>query len=179
MFLLPVVIGLFSFFLRRFVVVRAAASPIFPRCRTTFTLRMAAPSAQARVRLRQRWPPSIDEFFNHYDIALLKKQNVHRVGTIFTMLEQTVSIVSSIILFVTLILFSLHPTSRLRPACSVDGTSAAAPTVAGLVALINAHRAKRGRPALGFANPLLYQAWTCVRVCAWGWGTGGCERVSV
>ena len=80
------------------------------------------------------------------------------------------TIVSSTILFVTLILFSLHPTSRLRPACSVDGTSAAAPTVAGLVALINAHRAKRGRPALGFANPLLYQAWTCVRVCVHGDG---------
>jgi hypothetical protein len=48
----------------------------------------------------------------------------------------------------------------------VDGTSAAAPTIAGLVALINAHRAKRGRPALGFANPLLYQVFEWMRESA-------------
>eukprot|EP00937_MAST-01D_sp_MAST-1D-sp2_P000959 g959.t1 len=39
----------------------------------------------------------------------------------------------------------------------VDGTSAATPVVAGLVARINAHRAAKGRPAVGFLNPLLYK----------------------
>jgi len=42
---------------------------------------------------------------------------------------------------------------------SVDGTSAASPAIGGLFALINAHRAARGRPNLGFANPLLYAAF--------------------
>lgn len=41
----------------------------------------------------------------------------------------------------------------------VDGTSAATPVVGGLIGLINAHRAKSGRPAVGFANPLLYKAF--------------------
>jgi len=39
----------------------------------------------------------------------------------------------------------------------VDGTSCASPSFAGMVALINDHRAKAGRPAVGFLNPLLYQ----------------------
>ena len=43
---------------------------------------------------------------------------------------------------------------------SVDGTSAASPTIAGLVGLINAHRLKRGRKVVGFINPLLYKIWT-------------------
>lgn len=38
-----------------------------------------------------------------------------------------------------------------------DGTSASSPTIGGIVGLLNAHRKKRGRPAIGFLNPLLYQ----------------------
>eukprot|EP00912_Choanoflagellata_sp_UC4_P000395 UC4_evm2s243 len=41
----------------------------------------------------------------------------------------------------------------------VDGTSAATPTVAGLISMINSHRLKLGRPMVGFANPLLYRAF--------------------
>jgi tripeptidyl-peptidase I len=41
---------------------------------------------------------------------------------------------------------------------SVDGTSAASPTVAGLMGLINTQRLAASRPLLGFVNPLLYQA---------------------
>jgi len=39
---------------------------------------------------------------------------------------------------------------------SVGGTSASAPTVAGMIALINAARMNEGLPPLGFLNPLLY-----------------------
>ena len=38
----------------------------------------------------------------------------------------------------------------------VDGTSAASPTVAGLVGLINTQRQQAGKPAVGFFNPMLY-----------------------
>ena len=40
---------------------------------------------------------------------------------------------------------------------SVDGTSAASPTVAGLVGLINSRRIAAGKPLVGFLNPMLYQ----------------------
>ncbi|KAJ6515437.1 tripeptidyl peptidase A [Mycena sanguinolenta] len=40
---------------------------------------------------------------------------------------------------------------------TIGGTSAATPTFAGLVALLNDARLAAGRPALGFLNPLLYQ----------------------
>jgi tripeptidyl-peptidase-1 len=39
----------------------------------------------------------------------------------------------------------------------VSGTSAAAPTFAGVVSLLVAARVKAGKPALGFLNPFLYQ----------------------
>jgi tripeptidyl-peptidase-1 len=39
---------------------------------------------------------------------------------------------------------------------TVGGTSAAAPVVAGLVALLNSARLKTGRPTMGFLNPWLY-----------------------
>jgi tripeptidyl-peptidase-1 len=42
---------------------------------------------------------------------------------------------------------------------SVDGTSAATPSFAGVVALINAQRLAAGKPVLGFANPTLYAAY--------------------
>ena len=43
---------------------------------------------------------------------------------------------------------------------SVDGTSAASPTIAGIIGLMNAHRLKNGKKVLGFINPLLYKIWT-------------------
>eukprot|EP00026_Physarum_polycephalum_P003630 Phypoly_transcript_03643.p1 GENE.Phypoly_transcript_03643~~Phypoly_transcript_03643.p1 ORF type:complete len:749 (+),score=76.92 Phypoly_transcript_03643:97-2343(+) len=39
----------------------------------------------------------------------------------------------------------------------VDGTSASAPFVAGMITLLNDIRFSNGRPSLGFINPLLYQ----------------------
>lgn len=41
----------------------------------------------------------------------------------------------------------------------VDGTSCACPVFASIVALLNDHQAARGKPKLGFANPLLYKVW--------------------
>merc|ERR1712113_234771 len=40
---------------------------------------------------------------------------------------------------------------------SVGGTSASAPTFAGLVSLLNEARLKAGKPAMGYLNPWLYQ----------------------
>lgn len=40
---------------------------------------------------------------------------------------------------------------------SIGGTSAAAPTFAGLVSLLNEARTKAGKPAMGYLNPFLYQ----------------------
>ncbi len=42
---------------------------------------------------------------------------------------------------------------------SIYGTSASAPTVAGIFSLLNAYRVKKGLHKLGFANPFLYQMW--------------------
>ena len=39
-----------------------------------------------------------------------------------------------------------------------DGTSAASPTFAAIVTLLNAERLAAGQPALGFLNPLLYSS---------------------
>lgn len=38
----------------------------------------------------------------------------------------------------------------------LSGTSAATPTVAGMVAMLNAARIRKGKRPLGFLNPLLY-----------------------
>ena len=38
----------------------------------------------------------------------------------------------------------------------ISGTSASAPTFAGLVALLNDARIAAGKPPLGFLNPLIY-----------------------
>ena len=38
----------------------------------------------------------------------------------------------------------------------VDGTSCSAPTTAGIISLLNAHRLAAGKAALGFLNPLIY-----------------------
>lgn len=40
---------------------------------------------------------------------------------------------------------------------AVGGTSASAPAFAGMVALLNEARAQKGKPAMGFLNPFLYQ----------------------
>jgi len=41
----------------------------------------------------------------------------------------------------------------------VGGTSASAPIIAGIFALISADRIQRGLPVLGFLNPLLYKIY--------------------
>lgn len=41
--------------------------------------------------------------------------------------------------------------------CRQGGTSAAAPTLAGIIGQLNAARAKVGKGTLGFLNPLIYQ----------------------
>ncbi|KAJ6560453.1 tripeptidyl peptidase A [Mycena capillaripes] len=56
-------------------------------------------------------------------------------------------------LFLTL----LPDSAYIRPAHHDRGTSAATPTFAGLVALLNDARLAARRPALGFLNPLLYK----------------------
>ena len=40
---------------------------------------------------------------------------------------------------------------------AVDGTSCSSPIFASLVALLNDHQVKRGKPKLGFINPVLYK----------------------
>jgi len=40
---------------------------------------------------------------------------------------------------------------------AVGGTSASAPTFAGLISLLNEARIKAGKPAMGYLNPFLYQ----------------------
>ena len=40
---------------------------------------------------------------------------------------------------------------------NVAGTSAATPTVAGLIAMANDARLNAGKPVLGFLNPFIYQ----------------------
>jgi tripeptidyl-peptidase-1 len=42
---------------------------------------------------------------------------------------------------------------------AVDGTSAACPVFAGVMALLNAYRVSNGMSKMGFANPLLYSIW--------------------
>ena len=49
---------------------------------------------------------------------------------------------------------------------SVDGTSAASPSIAGIVGLINSARLKNGKPVVGFLNPLLYTAWNVTKGAA-------------
>ena len=41
-------------------------------------------------------------------------------------------------------------------AVSIGGTSASAPTFAGIVSLLNSARLEQGLPPLGFLNPFLY-----------------------
>jgi tripeptidyl-peptidase-1 len=39
----------------------------------------------------------------------------------------------------------------------VDGTSCSTPLIAGIIAILNDHQISKGKPKLGFVNPLLYQ----------------------
>lgn len=43
------------------------------------------------------------------------------------------------------------------PVPGVAGTSAATPTVAGIISMVNEHRLHNNQPTLGFLNPFLYQ----------------------
>ncbi|KAK4097063.1 subtilisin-like protein [Parathielavia hyrcaniae] len=54
----------------------------------------------------------------------------------------------------------------------VGGTSAAAPVVAGMVALLNAARRAQGRPPMGFLNPWLYNNSAAFRDITLGAGRG-------
>ncbi|KXX83204.1 Tripeptidyl-peptidase sed2 [Madurella mycetomatis] len=54
----------------------------------------------------------------------------------------------------------------------VAGTSASAPVVAGMVALLNAVRKTQGQPPLGFLNPWLYNNSAAVTDIVGGDGTG-------
>ena len=56
---------------------------------------------------------------------------------------------------------------------SVDGTSAASPTIAGLVGLINSYRLKNGKKTVGFLNPVLYAAHTSTNGTAFNDITNG------
>merc|ERR1739838_535597 len=59
---------------------------------------------------------------------------------------------------------------------SVGGTSASAPTFAGLVSLLNEARVKAGKPVMGYLNPWLYQypeAFTDITVGTNAIGRGG------
>jgi tripeptidyl-peptidase-1 len=59
---------------------------------------------------------------------------------------------------------------------SVGGTSASAPTFAGLVSLLNEERLKAGKPAMGYLNPWLYKnpsAFTDITVGTNAIGRGG------
>lgn len=40
---------------------------------------------------------------------------------------------------------------------NVDGTSCSSPVMAGIISLINDHQKSRGKPVVGFVNPLIYQ----------------------
>lgn len=42
---------------------------------------------------------------------------------------------------------------------TVDGTSCSAPVFASVLAILNDHQVNKGRPRLGFVNPLLYQMY--------------------
>ena len=56
---------------------------------------------------------------------------------------------------------SLHATRYLNivngSEKSTSGTSAAAPTFAAIIALLNDYQIRQGRKSLGFLNPILYQ----------------------
>jgi len=52
---------------------------------------------------------------------------------------------------------TLYPVFTNNDETMMYGTSASTPLVASIVSLLNQHRLERGRPSLGFINPLLYR----------------------
>ncbi|KAI9642590.1 vesicle formation at the endoplasmic reticulum [Ciborinia camelliae] len=58
------------------------------------------------------------------------------------------------------------------------GTSAAAPVVAGILALLNDARLKAGKPALGFINPLLYALGSSSLHDITAGGSVGCNGIN-
>lgn len=58
------------------------------------------------------------------------------------------------------------------------GTSAAAPTVAGILALLNDARFKAGKSSLGFINPLLYLIGASSLNDITGGGSVGCNGIN-
>ncbi|KAJ7893410.1 tripeptidyl peptidase A [Mycena olivaceomarginata] len=60
--------------------------------------------------------------------------------------------------------------------CIGSGTSAAAPTAAGIVALLNDWRLRHGKPTMGFLNPFLYSAGLAGLVDITDGFVHGCEQ---
>lgn len=67
--------------------------------------------------------------------------------------------------------YAIYEKGRLG---SVDGTSASAPTFAGIVALLNDARIEAKQKPLGFLNPLLYSSPDALRDITAG-GSTGCD----
>ncbi|POS84740.1 hypothetical protein EPUL_005029 [Erysiphe pulchra] len=58
-----------------------------------------------------------------------------------------------------------------------SGTSASAPAMAAIIALLNGERIDRGQPALGFLNPLLYGNYKTAFTDITGGKTSGCSQI--
>ncbi|KAI6247881.1 Tripeptidyl-peptidase sed3 [Erysiphe necator] len=58
-----------------------------------------------------------------------------------------------------------------------SGTSASAPAMAAIIALLNGERIERGQPPLGFLNPLLYGEFKTAFTDIIGGKTSGCPQV--
>ena len=52
------------------------------------------------------------------------------------------------------------PTVSSGSLMGVDGTSCSSPIFASILALLNNYQTSRGKPKLGFVNPVLYKMWT-------------------
>lgn len=65
---------------------------------------------------------------------------------------------------------------NLIPFPGVSGTSCAAPTFAGVVALVNDVRLQHGKSPLGFLNPLFYQHPELFFDVTEGCNPGGCPN---
>ena len=62
---------------------------------------------------------------------------------------------------------------------AVGGTSASAPTVAAIIALLNAARKEKGLPVLGFLNPWLYSEAYKVLTDITAGGSNGCSGIDI
>ena len=63
---------------------------------------------------------------------------------------------------------------------TISGTSGSAPSLAGMISVANAHRAKAGKPRLGFLNPLLYNKTSILNEISHGYNncTAGTELIN-